>query len=200
MALNPNRNIRIRGTTGHDVETWLRMFGGPLEPCSKEYIRKVVEIGRDNNLDYINVTGFRSPRDQCAAIYANWKRHYGGGNEKAALSWAKRVYGKSRGPMLHRKYLRIFQGKWTFDAYVRDFIRRNARRASHSNGRAFDVRPVNPVVDKVLHKALGRGAYRRYGKGIVNEKDHYHVQLSPPHTVYINFDEDEALIIEASIP
>lgn len=197
---DPNRNIRISGNKGHDIDIWLRKFGGPLEACSKAYLRRVVEVGHSHNLDYINVTGFRTPREQCLAIYGNWKRHYLSGGRQKAVAWAKRVYGASRGRMLHRKYYRIFKGKWTFDEYVIDFMRRNARKASHSNGRAFDVRPFHPRVGKVLRAALGhrQGPYCRYGKGIVPEQDHYHVQLSP--VTHIHFSDSEALIIDVTQP
>jgi len=100
---------------------------------------------------------------------------------------------------LHEKYEAIFAGRMSMDGYVADFQRRNFNKALHSNGRAFDIRPCNDQVAAVLRIALDDQRYNPYGKGIVNEGDHFHVQLSPPVT-YVRFADDEALVIEATEP
>ena len=197
--------IRINGKVGIDVEDWAKRYSAKLTYYSLNFVRKVVDVGRDKGLSFIKVGGWRSARSQCEAIVENWKTAYNAGGEEAALAWANDVY-KTRGPMLHRKYLAINSGKMSMNEYVADFLRRNMRKARHDNGRAFDVTPRNSRVYNVLKTALREGTplmYTPYGgktkkgePGIVPEKNppHFHIQLGPPHT-YINFADEEALEI-----
>ena len=173
--------IRVSGSSGTKLDDWLMVYGSNLKPYSRDFLRKLIVVGKTYKLSTVSVGGWRTPRGQCEAIFANWTRAFRRGGERAALSWALKTYGHGR--MLHKKYLNIHSGKMSMEEYVKDFLRRNRHKARHDNGRAFDIRPIRPKIEAAIRRTLKEGSpelFTRFGRGIKKESDHYHIQLSPP--------------------
>lgn len=177
------------GKYAQTIEAWIRSKGGPLQSYSKAFVRKLAEVAGRSGAALPHIAGFRTTRQQAQAMYNNWRWAYRNkGGLSGAKAWTHSVYGAGwYGRTLHDWFSKVNSRRATFEKWHAWFAKyvTTSNIASHSNGRAFDVTPytasVRRLLEKTLSEGVSQGLFKPFkGVGIVAEKNHYHIQLSPP--------------------